>query len=148
MITRKDNKPITVQDLIIILKDMIKEDPKLSSKPIILSSDEEGNDFHPLYGIEGQKSEVTLWPSHTSHNMICSLSESSFKSYIREGVRQSYEADGMAAACDVFNTLSESKTYEYCPSCECEVPSMDRQCLICGQATARTTRTKKMKGAK
>lgn len=148
MITRKDNKPITVQDLIMILKDMIKKDPKLSSKPIILSSDEEGNDFHPLYGIEGQKSEVTLWPSHNIYDLIDH--DPAEEQTIRERVRQSYEADGMAAACDVFNTLSESKTYEYCPSCECEVPSMDRQCLICGQATARVTvkQTKKMKGSK
>lgn len=51
-------KPITVQELIEQLK---KQDP---AAPVVLASDEEGNDFGILYRVETDPGgAVILWPA-------------------------------------------------------------------------------------
>ena len=62
MYTRKDRKPLTLMDLLNILK----KHPDLNvSKEIIMSCDEEGNEMLKLYGIEITNKQLTLWPVHS-----------------------------------------------------------------------------------
>jgi len=62
MYTRKDRKPLTLMDLLNILK----KHPDLNvSKEIIMSCDEEGNEMLKLYGIEVTNKQLTLWPIHS-----------------------------------------------------------------------------------
>lgn len=72
MEVRSDNKPMTVRNLRIILDGELRrikaKDPTAVTKyldsPIIMSSDEEGNDMLKLYGVEASEEGVTLWPAH------------------------------------------------------------------------------------
>ena len=60
---RSDNKPLTLGDLKGILNS-IKVTDHLN-KPIIMSSDEEGNDMLKLWSVDvSDDGEVTLWPAH------------------------------------------------------------------------------------
>ena len=62
MITRADNEPMTLNTLLQILQD---NRSKLDfNKPIIMSSDEEGNEMLSLFGIEIHKKQVTFYPAH------------------------------------------------------------------------------------
>jgi hypothetical protein len=62
MYTRADRKPLTLMDLLEILK----KHPDLNvSKEIIMSCDEEGNEMLKLYGIEITNKQLTLWPVHS-----------------------------------------------------------------------------------
>jgi len=65
MMTRKDNKPMTVRELRSIIQVESKTNPELLDKPVTMSSDEEGNDMFNLQGIEITKQGITLWPTHT-----------------------------------------------------------------------------------
>jgi len=64
MMTRKDNKPMTVRELRSIIQVESKTNPELLDKPVTMSSDEEGNDMFNLHGIEITKQGITLWPTH------------------------------------------------------------------------------------
>ena len=64
MMTRKDNKPMTVRELRSIIQVESKTNPELLDKPVTMSSDEEGNDMFNLQGIEITKQGITLWPTH------------------------------------------------------------------------------------
>jgi hypothetical protein len=62
MFTREDNKAMTINTLLQILKD---NRSKLDfDKPLIMSSDEEGNEMLSLYGVEINKKQITLYPAH------------------------------------------------------------------------------------
>ena len=62
MFTREDNKAMSINTLLQILQD--NKDKLDFNKPIIVSSDEEGNDMLSLFGIEIHKKQVTLYPAH------------------------------------------------------------------------------------
>ena len=63
MYTRSDNKPITLRDLHTTLSKIKNPD---WDRPVIMSSDEEGNEMLSLYGIEISKTgQVTLWLAHS-----------------------------------------------------------------------------------
>jgi hypothetical protein len=64
--SRKDNKPMTLYDLIGVVS-LINRDPtierSLFEKPVIVAS--EGNDMLNLWSIDVSKTgQVTLWPAH------------------------------------------------------------------------------------
>ena len=63
---RKDNKPMTLKDFLVVLGQLQQENPKaygkIINKPIKMSCDEEGNGFGKLYSVE-IGSEITLWPA-------------------------------------------------------------------------------------
>ena len=68
MVTRKDNKALTLGTLYDTLF-KLRSDPKMTpadwQRPVVMSSDEEGNDMLHLWGIEVSKSgSVILWPAH------------------------------------------------------------------------------------
>jgi hypothetical protein len=59
--TRKDNKGFTVNDLMQVFAD--NPDMKLNT-PIVMASDEEGNEILPLVAIETAESgHLVLWPA-------------------------------------------------------------------------------------
>jgi len=61
MITLENNKPMTIDTL---LKILVDNKNKIDfSKPIIMSSDEEGNEMLSLYGIEINKKQITFYPA-------------------------------------------------------------------------------------
>ena len=57
-----NNKSITVRQLKNLLETVKQKD---LDKPVVMSSDEEGNDMLQLWRIEIHKGQVTLWPAHT-----------------------------------------------------------------------------------
>ena len=66
--SRRDNKPMTLYDLVGVLNS-INRDPTIErsifEKPVIMSSDEEGNDMLKLSFVDVSKTgQVTLWPAH------------------------------------------------------------------------------------
>ena len=65
--SRSDNKPLTLRDLDSVINQM-NGDPaierSLFDKPVVMSSDEEGNDMLHLWSVEVSKTgEVTLRPA-------------------------------------------------------------------------------------
>lgn len=64
-LSRSDNRPLSLKELLDILKEL-EADPKVDmSKPVGMSSDEEGNDMMVLWSVEVSKiGAVTLWPAH------------------------------------------------------------------------------------
>lgn len=65
----KDNKPLTLRELKAILN-KVKGTLALD-RPVLMSSDEEGNDILKLWGveIEDKGGQVTLWPAHDYSNL-------------------------------------------------------------------------------
>lgn len=62
MFTLENNGPMSINTLLQILKD---NKNKLDfNKPIIMSSDEEGNEMLSLFGIEIHKKQITLYPAN------------------------------------------------------------------------------------
>jgi hypothetical protein len=62
---RKDNKPLTLRELKGILS-LVKTEASLNL-PIMLSSDEEGNNFHHLWSVDVDAvGQVTFWPAGPS----------------------------------------------------------------------------------
>jgi hypothetical protein len=58
-------QPLTARGLLNTLIKIYKEKPKALNLPVIMSTDEEGNDMLKLYCIEvDKKGQVTLWPAH------------------------------------------------------------------------------------
>jgi hypothetical protein len=66
--SRKDNKPLTLRDLLAMLGrtkvDKPKVYEKMLDKPVTMSSDEEGNDMLKLVMVDIESKGVTLWPAH------------------------------------------------------------------------------------
>jgi len=71
MTARVDNKTMTVRDLMQTLHgELVKhraKGPEAVAKyldgAVTVSSDEEGNNFSGLYGVEIAKKGITLWPA-------------------------------------------------------------------------------------
>jgi len=64
-LSRSDNRPLSLRDLIGVLKGMEGDSKMAFDKPVVMSSDEEGNDMLCLWSIEVSKAGVvTLWPAH------------------------------------------------------------------------------------
>lgn len=62
MLTREDRGPMTIKILLQVVQD---NKNKLDfDKPIIMSSDEEGNEMLKLFGIEIDRKQITLYPAH------------------------------------------------------------------------------------
>ena len=66
--SRRDNKPMTLYDLIGVAN-AINRDPAVErsifEEPVIVSSDEEGNEMLNLWAIDVSKTgQITLWPAH------------------------------------------------------------------------------------
>lgn len=59
--SKKDNTPFTVLELRALLNDIPE---KLTNKPVLMYSDEEGNSIGKLYAVEVKKDgQVTLTPA-------------------------------------------------------------------------------------
>lgn len=53
----------TVADLHYLIETMIKQNPENQKKVVIVSSDEEGNDFGMLFGYDIDKESLILYPA-------------------------------------------------------------------------------------
>ena len=62
ILSRTDKQPMTGLDLFNILLDLKQRTPTTLTKPLSMSSDEEGNSMNKLYGIEISNRGIKLWP--------------------------------------------------------------------------------------
>jgi hypothetical protein len=56
---------------------------------------------------------------------------------IENKCEKAYEHGGLSEVCDlVLEKFSDDTriTWEYCTGCECEVPSINGSCLVCGSS--------------
>ena len=60
------------------------------------------------------------------------------KFQIEENIREVYENEGQASACDEANKYPEV-TYKFCPACDALCPSFpdEEYCLLCGTTTTK-----------
>lgn len=63
---------------------------------------------------------------------------SSNKQHIEQRVLSAYIEHGQASAFMEANKYPEV-VYEYCNACETDSPTLDHECLICGQETKEDT---------